>query len=97
MRLEGWHIVIIFVLAILLFGAPKLPGLARSVGQSLRIFKSEVRQLKDEDVPAGKPAAETDPVTGAPVRPVPPAPVPGTPLVPENGAPLPPVSGAPRS
>lgn len=73
MRLEGWHIVIIVVLAILLFGAPKLPGLARSVGQSLRIFKSEVRQLKDEDAPA-KPA--TDPVTGAVIPPVPPAPTP---------------------
>ena len=49
MRLEGWHIVIIIVIAILLFGAPKLPGLARSVGQSLRIFKSEVKQMKDEN------------------------------------------------
>ncbi|WP_051477018.1 Sec-independent protein translocase subunit TatA [Arthrobacter sp. Br18] len=49
MRLEGWHIVIIIALAVLLFGAPKLPGLARSVGQSLRIFKSEVKQMKDEN------------------------------------------------
>ncbi|WP_211096793.1 Sec-independent protein translocase subunit TatA [Arthrobacter echini] len=49
MRLEGWHIVIIIVLAIVLFGAPKLPGLARSVGQSMRIFKSEVKQMKDEN------------------------------------------------
>ncbi len=49
MRLEGWHIVIIIVIAIVLFGAPKLPGLARSVGQSLRIFKSEVKQMKDEN------------------------------------------------
>ncbi|GAA4379076.1 Sec-independent protein translocase subunit TatA [Paeniglutamicibacter cryotolerans] len=47
--LNGMHLVIIIVLALLLFGAPKLPGLARSVGQSLRIFKSEVRQMKDED------------------------------------------------
>ncbi|WP_159610214.1 Sec-independent protein translocase subunit TatA [Glutamicibacter sp. JC586] len=47
--LQGWHIVIIIVLALLLFGAPKLPGLARSMGQSLRIFKSEVRQMKDDD------------------------------------------------
>ena len=49
MRLEGWQIIIVIVLAVLLFGAPKLPGLARSVGQSLRIFKSEVKQLKDEN------------------------------------------------
>jgi len=47
--LQGWHLVIIIVLALLLFGAPKLPGLARSMGQSLRIFKSEVRQMKDDD------------------------------------------------
>ncbi|MFZ3418031.1 Sec-independent protein translocase subunit TatA [Arthrobacter sp. 3Tela_A] len=60
MRLEGWHIVIIIVIAILLFGAPKLPGLARSVGQSLRIFKSEVRQMKDENTTA----TDGDPVEG---------------------------------
>lgn len=47
--IQGWHIVIIIVLAIVLFGAPKLPGMARSIGQSLRIFKSEVKQMKDEN------------------------------------------------
>lgn len=61
MRLEGWHIVIIVVLAIVLFGAPKLPGLARSVGQSLRIFKSEVKQMKDEN---GADDTATGPVEG---------------------------------
>jgi sec-independent protein translocase protein TatA len=61
MRLEGWHIVIIIVIAILLFGAPKLPGLARSVGQSLRIFKSEVRQMKDEN---SSTSADGEPVEG---------------------------------
>ncbi|MEC5200856.1 sec-independent protein translocase protein TatA [Arthrobacter sp. PL16] len=61
MRLEGWHIVIIIVLAIVLFGAPKLPGLARSVGQSLRIFKSEVKQMKDENNTA---ESDTAPVEG---------------------------------
>ncbi len=49
MRLQGWHIVIMIVIVIVLFGAPRLPGLARSVGQSLRIFKSEVKQMKDEN------------------------------------------------
>ncbi|CEA08131.1 Sec-independent protein translocase protein TatA [Arthrobacter saudimassiliensis] len=61
MRLEGWHIVIIIVIAILLFGAPKLPGLARSLGQSLRIFKSEVKQMKDDDKPR---ASAEEPVEG---------------------------------
>lgn len=49
MWLEGWHliiIIIIIVLALVLFAAPKLPGTARSLGQSTRIFKSEIRELK---------------------------------------------------
>ncbi len=61
MNIQGWHIVIIIVLAIVLFGAPKLPGLARSVGQSLRIFKSEVKQMKDENNTG---EAGADPVEG---------------------------------
>ncbi|WP_104164386.1 Sec-independent protein translocase subunit TatA [Cryobacterium sp. N22] len=48
-NLTGWHMVIILAIVLLLFGAPKLPGLARSVGQSMRIFKSEVKTLKDDD------------------------------------------------
>ncbi len=48
MRLEPWHFLILIVIALLLFGAPKLPGLARSLGQSMRIFKSEVKQMKDD-------------------------------------------------
>lgn len=45
---SGWHLVIILVIVLLLFGAPKLPGLAKSVGQSMRIFKSEVKSMKAE-------------------------------------------------
>jgi sec-independent protein translocase protein TatA len=41
--LTGWTGLIVVVLIILLFGAPKVPGLARSLGQSLKIFKSEVK------------------------------------------------------
>lgn len=45
----GWHALIILVVILLLFGAPKLPALARSLGQSMKILKSEVRSDKDED------------------------------------------------
>lgn len=55
MRLEGWHLIIIIVLAMVLFAAPKLPGMARSLGQSMRIIKSEVRQMKGEDEPNARP------------------------------------------
>lgn len=51
-NLSGWHLLIIIAIVLLLFGAPKLPGLARSLGQSMRIFKSEVKQMKDDEKPA---------------------------------------------
>jgi sec-independent protein translocase protein TatA len=44
----GWHALIILVVILLLFGAPKLPALARSLGQSMKILKSEVRPEKDD-------------------------------------------------
>ncbi|MDO4898659.1 MAG: Sec-independent protein translocase subunit TatA [Rothia sp. (in: high G+C Gram-positive bacteria)] len=43
------HILILLIIIILLFGAPKLPGMARSLGQSMRIFKSEVDGLKNDN------------------------------------------------
>ena len=46
--LEGWHIVIIVALVALLFGAKRMPDAARSVGQSLRIFKSEMKAASAE-------------------------------------------------
>lgn len=52
----GWHALIILLVILLLFGAPKLPALARSLGESMKILKNEVRSDKDEaaegDVPA---------------------------------------------
>lgn len=52
--LQGWHLIVLIAIVLLLFGAPKLPGLARSLGQSMRIFRSEVKTMKTEnadDVP----------------------------------------------
>ena len=40
--------LLILLVVMLLFGAPKLPGMARSLGQSVRILKSEVTKLKDD-------------------------------------------------
>lgn len=47
-NLTGWHALIILAIVILLFGATKLPALARSVGQSMKIFKNEVKSDEDE-------------------------------------------------
>jgi sec-independent protein translocase protein TatA len=40
--------IIILVLVLLLFGAPRLPALARSLGQSMKIFRNEVKTRNDE-------------------------------------------------
>ncbi|GAA1530301.1 twin-arginine translocase TatA/TatE family subunit [Nocardioides humi] len=47
-NLTGWHALVILTIALLLFGSSKLPSLARSVGQSLRILKDEAQQGAEE-------------------------------------------------
>lgn len=47
-NLTGWHALIILGIVILIFGAAKLPALARSVGQSMRILKAEAQTVEAE-------------------------------------------------
>ncbi|AUZ89428.1 Sec-independent protein translocase TatA [Arthrobacter agilis] len=63
-NLTGWHALILFAVVLLFFGAAKLPGLARSIGQSVKIFKTEA---KDESLHPKHDAdayTDTDPRTG---------------------------------
>lgn len=46
--LQPWHWVIVIVVFVLLFGAKKLPDAARSLGKSMRIFKSEIKEMQAE-------------------------------------------------
>ena len=48
-NLNGWHLLILLVVILLLFGAAKLPALAKSMGQSARVFKGEMKAMKDDD------------------------------------------------
>jgi sec-independent protein translocase protein TatA len=50
--MRPWHIIVFAIVVLVLFGAGKLPGFARSLGQSLRIFKAETKAMKDDDSPA---------------------------------------------
>jgi sec-independent protein translocase protein TatA len=59
-NLRPVEILLIVLVVLLLFGARRLPDLARSVGRSLKIFKSEVKDLRDDDGPATAPSALTD-------------------------------------
>ncbi|PWH05688.1 twin-arginine translocase TatA/TatE family subunit [Brachybacterium endophyticum] len=47
--IKPWHIIILVLVVLLLFGAGKLPSLARNVGKSMRIFKSEVDELRGDE------------------------------------------------
>jgi sec-independent protein translocase protein TatA len=43
------HIIILLVVVLLLFGSRRLPGAARSLGQSMHIFKRSVQGMEPED------------------------------------------------
>ncbi|POX41975.1 twin-arginine translocase TatA/TatE family subunit [Streptomyces sp. Ru73] len=49
--LEPWHLVLILAVVVLLFGSKKLPDMARGLGKSMRILKSEAKAMKHEDQP----------------------------------------------
>ncbi|MDX2847256.1 Sec-independent protein translocase subunit TatA [Actinacidiphila glaucinigra] len=48
-RLGAPEILLILVVVLLLFGAKRLPDMARSFGQSLRILRSETKAMRDDD------------------------------------------------
>ncbi|MBM7504768.1 twin-arginine translocase TatA/TatE family subunit [Agromyces aurantiacus] len=72
----GWHALIILLVILLLFGAPKLPALARSLGQSMKILKNEVRSEGDAEAADGtaKTEAAAQPSATTPAAPAPAAP-----------------------
>lgn len=68
--LQGWHLLIVLAVILLLFGAAKLPALAKSMGQSARVFKGEMKAMKDDDAArADSTVAETPTVKDSGVDP----------------------------
>ena len=49
MNLGPREIVILLIVVLVLFGAKPLPDSARSLGRSMRIFKSEMKEMKADD------------------------------------------------
>jgi sec-independent protein translocase protein TatA len=47
---QPWHIIVLVVVLILLFGAKRLPDAARGLGRAMRIIKAETKGLADDDV-----------------------------------------------
>ena len=56
--LKPWHLLVLAIVFIILFGSKRLPDSARSLGRSLRIFKSEVQEMNKDDLKEDK---KTDP------------------------------------
>jgi sec-independent protein translocase protein TatA len=46
--LQPSHIIILLLVIILIFGASKLPDIASNIGKSLKVFKKEVKELRDD-------------------------------------------------
>ena len=67
--LQPSHLIIVAVLLVILFGWKKLPDAARSVGRSMRIFKSEVGEMKNDGKQTRPSAAAEDVVPGDVVPP----------------------------
>lgn len=60
MRLQAWHAIVLLVVILLVFGASRLPDITRNVGRSMKIFKEEVKDLRDD----GSPAADSATTAG---------------------------------
>ncbi|NGP08723.1 Sec-independent protein translocase subunit TatA [Rhodococcus sp. 14C212] len=77
--MSPWHWAIVAIVVIILFGSKKLPDAARGLGRSLRIFKSEVKEMQNDDV---RPAQQQAPSPLPPAQPAP-APVEPQPQTPQ--------------
>lgn len=54
-RLSGWELIIILVIVLLVFGARKLPDLARSIGESAKELREGFREKPEEEDTSGEP------------------------------------------
>jgi sec-independent protein translocase protein TatA len=65
--------LIVIAIFVLLFGAKKLPDAARSLGKSMRIFKSEIKEMQSDgkEDEAARPASSPTPITSERVEPSP--------------------------
>lgn len=80
--LGGWEFVILIGILVLLFGAKRLPDMARSIGQSARVFKGEMKGMKDDGAAKDAAPAPADPPATTPApAPLPPATAPAAPPV----------------
>ncbi|QBJ94554.1 Sec-independent protein translocase subunit TatA [Rhodococcus sp. ABRD24] len=64
--MSPWHWAIVALVVIILFGSKKLPDAARGLGRSLRIFKSEVKEMQNDGNASASAAPTAAPATQLP-------------------------------
>ncbi|GAA4534743.1 Sec-independent protein translocase subunit TatA [Amycolatopsis samaneae] len=67
--LQPWHLLILVLVVVLLFGAKRLPDAARSIGKSMKIFKAETKDMAGGDKAPEAEPAETKQIPSAPATP----------------------------
>jgi len=72
---SGWELILLLGVLVLLFGSTKLPGAARAIGQSMRIFKAETKGMRSEGeatspAPSQQPQQQSLPPSGPAATPV---------------------------
>ncbi|MEU3354012.1 Sec-independent protein translocase subunit TatA [Streptomyces sp. NPDC037389] len=72
--LEPWHILVVVLVMVVLFGSKKLPDTARSLGKSMRILKSEAKAMKSDDAEAPVATSSTAPAATSSAAPAAPTP-----------------------
>jgi sec-independent protein translocase protein TatA len=65
----GWHLLALLAIVVLIFGATRLPGLAKGLGQSIKIFRNEMKPTdgdasKSDDDGVAKSVTKSDSSTG---------------------------------
>ena len=96
-----WEIAVIMLVALLVFGPSKLPGIARTLGKTVREFQHAAEGFKDafnagtreeqeprppDKQPLGSPAEAPPPAIGPPAQAAPAEPAPSPPLAPTGQA-----------
>ncbi|QEU90987.1 Sec-independent protein translocase subunit TatA [Streptomyces kanamyceticus] len=76
--LEPWHLLLVAIVVVVLFGSKKLPDTARSLGKSMRILKSEAKAMKADGEAAPEATVlrteQTETATERPTTPAEPTP-----------------------
>jgi sec-independent protein translocase protein TatA len=71
--MSPWHWAIVILVLVLLFGSKRLPDAARGLGRSLRIFKSEMKEMQGDSSAAAAGPTGSNPASTQPAQQLPPA------------------------